>query len=213
MYLELSLYQQVKTTPQEVGPAYLVKSKGFEAESVYQPTKALSINANLTYQNVTDFGSSFYQQTYDYLDGFPSSMIIDGHPGTGAGSPNFSASPENNYAGSYQPPDNRMRAPGMPQFLANAFVSYEFKSGFGFGAGPQIQGWQYANDQDTLHIPTEVQWNGFLFYNGKRWDVRVNVKNFTNRRILDTVEVAFTGNDVIYVRPPISASITFRYHL
>jgi hypothetical protein len=38
------------------------------------------------------------------------------------------------------------------------------------------------------------------------------VKNFTNQRILDTVEVAFTGNDVIYIRPPISASITLRYH-
>jgi hypothetical protein len=211
-YVELSVYQQVKTTPQEVGPAYLVKSQGVELESVYQPTKALSLNANFTYQNVTDFGGSFYQQTYNYLDGYPSSIIVDGHPGTGAGSPNFSASPANNYAGSYAPPDSRMRSPGMPQMLANFFVQYEFASGFGFGAGPQIQGWQYANDQDTLHIPTEAQWNGFVFYHGKRWDVRVNVKNFTNQRILDTVEVAFTGNDVIYIRPPISASITLRYH-
>jgi hypothetical protein len=40
----------------------------------------------------------------------------------------------------------------------------------------------------------------------------VNVKNFLNQRILDPIDVSFAGNDVIYVRPPITASITVRLH-
>jgi outer membrane receptor protein involved in Fe transport len=84
--------------------------------------------------------------------------------------------------------------------------------GWGAGLGPQIQGRQYANDQETLHIPTEWEWDGYLFYGQKTWDVRLNIKNLLNERILDPIDVSFAGNDTIYVRPPITASLTFRYH-
>ena len=77
---------------------------------------------------------------------------------------------------------------------------------------PLVIGKQYANDQDTLHIPGEYELDGYVFYRKKTWDVQVNVKNITNERLLDPVDVTFAGNDAIYVRPPITASITFRYH-
>jgi outer membrane receptor for monomeric catechols len=213
LYLSGAIYEQLKSEPQIEGPAFQVKSQGIELESVYQPTKALGVNANFTYQSVTDFGTAFFQQTNSYLDGYPVGFNVDGTSGTGDGSPNFSQVPENNYAGYYSPAGGRMKAPGVPQMLANIFVQYQFPSGFGFGIGPQIQGRQYANDQDTLHISTECEVDGYLFYRAKTWDVQINLKNITNRRLTDPVDVTFAGNDAIYVRPPISAGITFRYHL
>ena len=212
LYVDASVYQQLKSEPQIEGPAFLVKAEGIELAAVYQPTKALSLNANFTYQDVTDYGSSFFQQTNNYLDGYPVGFMVDGQSGTGDGSPNYSSVPENNYAGYYSPPGSRMKAPGVPEVLGNLFVQYEWKSGFGFGVGPQFQGRQYANDQDTLHIKSEVELDGFVYYRRKAWDVTINLKNITNERILDPVDVTFAGNDVVYVRPPITASVTLRYH-
>jgi len=213
LFFDLTAYQQIKTEPQIHGaPNFLVKASGVEVETVYQPTKALSFNGNFTYQDVTDYGNAFFQQTNNYLDGYPAGFSVDGQSGTGDGSPNFSAVPENNYSGFYEPPGDRMKAPGVPEVLANLFVQYEFPAGYGIGIGPQIQGAEYANDQDTLHIPGEYELDGYVFYRKKTWDVQVNVKNITNERLLDPVDVTFAGNDAIYVRPPITTSITLRYH-
>ncbi len=213
LFLGGTLYQQQKTEPQLNGPPFQVKAQGVELEMVYQPMKALSINANFTYQNVTDFGSGFFQQTYSYLDGYPVGFTVDGQSGTGNGSPNYSAVPQNNYSYSYAPPNGRMRAPGEPAVLANAFVQYQWTNGFGFVVGPQMKGWMYADDDDNLHIPSQVFYDGFIFFRKRTWDVQVNINNITNIRIMDPVDVTFAGNDVVFIRQPINASVTFRYRL
>ncbi|HZZ56347.1 MAG TPA: hypothetical protein VFE31_00855, partial [Opitutaceae bacterium] len=69
------------------------------------------------------------------------------------------------------------------------------------------------DDEDQLHIPSELFFDGYIFYRQKRWDVTVNVQNITNVRILDPVDVTFAGNDVVYIRQPVNASITFRYRM
>jgi hypothetical protein len=40
----------------------------------------------------------------------------------------------------------------------------------------------------------------------------VSVKNFTNARLYDPIDVTFAGNDEIMPRPPITASLTLRYY-
>jgi outer membrane receptor protein involved in Fe transport len=202
LYMAFDVFQQDKVEPQLTGPALQVKSEGVELDMVYQPSRALSINVNATYQNVTDFGSFFYEQTNNYRDGFPSSIIVDGQPGNGVGSPDF---------GGYSPPNGRIRAPGVPTVMANFFVEYKLESGFGAGIGPKIFGRQNADDEGAIHIPGEYELDGYIFYRQKTWDVQVNVNNITNQRILDTIDVTYAGNDQIYVREPINASITYRY--
>jgi iron complex outermembrane receptor protein len=209
LYIGAALFQQEKIGTQLGGADYLVKDNGAELEIVYQPSKALTFNANLTYQDATAFaptGSGFYQQTGSYLDAYPTTYVVpgsDGQFGTGLGSPNFTT---------YFPPGGRMRAPGIPQLMANFFVEYKFLGHFGVGAGPQILGREYANDEDTLHIPGEYSLDGYIFYQLKHWDVRLNIKNMTNQRLVDPVDVTFAGNDLVFVRQPISASLTFRLH-
>jgi len=70
---------------------------------------------------------------------------------------------------------------------------------------------EYADDEDALHIPAGYELDGCPFLREKSWDIQTNVRNITNRRPLDPVDVTFAGNDAIFVRPPVSASFTARY--
>jgi len=202
-YFATDVFQQLKYGSQITGGKFPIKDNGFELEGVYQPSKAWNFNVNLTYIDATAFGI-FFQSTGNYLDMFATTTPVDGKFGTGIGSPNFTL---------YKPASGRMRSPGIPQFQANAFLEYTDPLGWGVGAGPQFVGKQYANMQDTLSIPAEVEVDGFVFYGQRNWDVRINVKNALNARLLDPIDVSFAGNSLIYVRPPISASITLRLHL
>jgi outer membrane receptor for monomeric catechols len=204
LYFGAALFQQIKVGAQLGGPNYKIVDNGLEAEMVYQPTKALKLNANLTIQDATAYGNAFFQETGNYLDYFDPSTTVDGQPGTGFGATNYQI---------YSPPGGKMRAPGVPKLLANIFVDYRFPCGFGFGLGPQIIGRQNADDQGALQIPAEYELDGYLYYSKKLWDVRVNITNIANQRVLDPIDVSFAGNDTIFVRKPVSASITFRYHL
>jgi len=203
LYVGAAAFQQTKLGTQIGGTMDKVKDQGIELDAVYQPSKRWTVNGNFTYQDATEFGDAFFQETGNYLDGYDPGYVVDGQPGTGVGSPNFAE---------YHPPGGKMRAPGIPQLQANFFAVYTDPAGWGAGIGPQIQGRQYANDEETLHIPTEAEWDGYIFYGTKKWEVRVNIKNILNRRILDPIDVSFAGNDTIYVRPPITASLTIRYH-
>ncbi len=202
LYFAGDVFQQLKYGTQITGGKYPIKDNGLELEAVYQPSKAWNLNANFTYQEATAYGV-FYQAAGNYLDTFSTATPVDGTFGTSVGSPNFTL---------YFPPGGRMRAPGIPQIQANAFAEYSDPSGWGIGMGPQFVGKQYANDQDTLYIPPEVELDGFVFYGRGNWDVRVNVKNMLNSRLLDPIDVSYAGNSLISVRPPISASITLRLH-
>ena len=205
LYGSIALFQQQKLEPQLIGNPYIVKDNGLEVDTVFQPTKQFTINANLTYQVATAYGGYYFQETGSYLDAFATSTVVDGLHGTGKGAPNYTG---------YEPATGRMRAPGVPALIVNVFAEYKMKNGLSFGAGPNFIGKQYANDQDTLHIPAEYEVDGHITYAPtKKWDVRLNISNLLNARLLDPIDVSFAGNDVIFVRKPISASITVRYHL
>ncbi len=211
----LAVYQQIKNEPQPPPPHgeaplpnTIVKSQGIELDMVYQPTKRLSINANMTYQSVTLFGS-FFEETGNYLDAYATTTPVDGTFGTGVGAVNYGA-----YQGyAYTPPGGREKAPGVPQLLGNLFVDYKLPYGFDIGGGPNFIGRQNQDDEGLLHIPSEYEFDAYLAYApNKKFDVRLNVTNLLNNRILDPIDTSFAGNDVIYVRAPISASLTLRLH-
>jgi outer membrane receptor protein involved in Fe transport len=214
LYAGLALYQQIKTVPEAVHgqnyiPPNIIKSNGIELDAVYQPTKKLSINANFTYQDVTDFGS-FFEETGNYLDAYSTTTPVDGRFGTGGGAVNYGA-----YQGyAYTPPNGRIRAAGVPAVLWNVFLDYHITPWLGVGVGPNFIGRQNQDDEGLLHIPSEYEMDGYItFTPSKRWDLRLNITNLTNQRVLDPIDTSFAGNDVIYVRAPIAASITIRAHM
>jgi outer membrane receptor protein involved in Fe transport len=161
---------------------------------------------------VTDFGL-FFEETGNYLDAYATTTPVDGTHGTGIGAVNYNAyQTANPYY--YTPPNGRIRAAGVPAVLGNLFVDYKLPYGFDIGGGPNFIGRQNQDDEGLLHIPSEYEVDAYIAYApSKRWDARVNITNLTNNRILDPIDTSFAGNDVIYVRAPVSASITIRVHL
>ncbi len=215
LFFGASIYQQIKNISQPQpghgqppAPNTIIKSEGIELEMVYQPTKQVSINANFTYQNVTDFGS-FFEETGNYRDAYDVTTPVDGGFGTGVGAVNYGA-----YQGyAYTPPNGRIRAAGVPNVIGNIFVDYKLPHGFDIGIGPNYKGRMNQDDEGLLHIPSQYEMDGYITWApSKRWDARVNITNLTNQRILDPIDTSFAGNDVIYVRAPIAASLTIRLH-
>ncbi len=202
LYYSVALFQQTRKDPQLFGPALLNKDNGLEFEAVYQPSKRWSFNANATYQDGTLFGSFFYEQTGSYLDYYPVGYIVDGKSGTGKGSPDYSG---------YAPASGKIRSPGVPQFIANAYIKYDDPSGWSVGVGPMYQGAMNGNDEGTLIIRKQTEWDGFVSYHTKKYAIQISVKNLTNARLYDPIDVTFAGNDEIMPRPPVSASLTVRY--
>ncbi len=139
LYAGVALYQQLKLEPQPHGaPPNQIKAEGIELDAVYQPTKKLSINANMTYQNVTAFGS-FFEETGNYLDAYATTTPVDGTYGTGVGAVNYGA-----YQGyAYTPPNGRIRAAGVPAVLGNFFVDYK------------LTHWLRLRRRAELHRPPE----------------------------------------------------------
>ncbi len=203
LYYSLAAFQQERLDPQLFGPPAVTRNQGLEFETVYQPNKQWSFNANATYQDGTTYGTFFYEQTGSYLDFYPVGYIVDGKSGTGKGSPDYSG---------YSPPSGHIRSPGVPQFMANAYVKYDSPKGWSVGLGPIFQGAMNANDEETLVIRKQTEWDGFISYHTKKYLVQVSMKNLTNARLLDPIDVTFAGNDEIMPRPPITASLTVRYY-
>ena len=196
-----ALFKQSRLAPQLKGDPIGIDTRGIELEAYYQPNRNFNMSANLTAQEAyqTDSG---YQQTGNYLDGYPTTFIQDGLPGTAGGSPNYNFTPR-----------GKVRAASVPKFLFNTYVTYQFDSGFGMSVGPQFQGSQWQNQQGTLIIPAQYTINAFLFYKQPKWEVQINFLNLTDERNWTSIDPGFAGNDVIYPEQPfrVSGQLKFKF--
>ena len=101
-------------------------------------------------RSVTEFGSAFFQQTNNYLDGYPVEVfIVDGQSGTGDGSPNYSSGATRTRAtqGFYSPPGSRMKAPGVPRVLGRPY-----SCPVPVGVGPRVR--HRAHSTRAGNMPT-----------------------------------------------------------
>ncbi len=210
LFASVSGYYQTRVSRDRFFNAQGVQSRGIEVEMTYQPNRNFNASANFTYakSNFTGITSrNIYSQTGNYLDIFgPGFTDANGGQGRGGINPFGGFSP--NYAGS--PTDGTSPdIAGIPDLLFNAYVTYQFDSGFGISFGPQVTGEIEQNFQGTLVIPAQVTWNGAIFYKQKSWEVQLNVYNFTDERNY-TPTANFTANDLVFPDKPLSAELTFK---
>lgn len=208
VFLSAALFQQNRQAPQLVGDPIGIETKGIELESFYQPNRNFNASANFTFMDAKqdDFG---YQQTYNYLDGYPVGFIVDGQSGTGGGSPNYNSQGPNTPA----KPTGKTRAASVPRIMFNAYMTYQFDNGFGASIGPQVTGSQWQNQEGTLRIPAQYVINAFVFYRKPKWDVQINFFNITDERNWTSIDPSFAGNDVIYPEQPfrVSGQVRFKF--
>jgi iron complex outermembrane recepter protein len=198
LYAGVAAFQQTKSSPQLTGAPVKIQVRGIETEALYQPDRAFSVNANLTLQDAYVVNGDLYQQTGNYLDGYPVGFVQDGRQGTGAGSPNFNVT---HY--------DKVHLAASPHVLFNAYLTYQFPCGFGLSFGPQVQGSQnqnYAPAQDQLKIQAQYVLNASVFYKQKTWEVRVNIDNLTDERNWTAIDPTFSGNDVVFPELPLHIS-------
>jgi outer membrane receptor for monomeric catechols len=194
-------FTQSRLAPQLKGPPIGIDTRGIELEAYYQPNRNFNASANLTAQEAYQ-GDTGYQQTGNYLDGYPTTFTQDGQSGTGKGSPNYNFTPR-----------GKVRAASVPKFLFNTYLTYQLDSGLGASIGPQFQGSQWQNQQGTLIIPAQYTINAFVFYKQPKWEVQVNFFNITDQRNWTSIDPGFAGNDVIYPEQPfrVSGQLKFKF--
>ena len=189
LYYDIDGFYQTRETALTGGlPNNQVQTNGLETNIAYQPDKHWALTANFTWLNANYHQVTPYEQTSAPVD-------------TGVSTPDFGAGePSGNYT-----------LPGTPNYYFNAFLTYKFDCGLGFGVGPQVQGSQNADVSGAIEIPAQFTWNGNIFFRQKTWEVQLNFFNFTDERNFTVIDPTFTGNDAILEQVPFAMSGTFKY--
>ncbi len=208
-FLSAALFNQTRQRPALTGPPTQIENRGVELEAIYQPDRSFNINANLTLQDAYQeypAGAQAYEQTGNYLDGYPVGYLADPNATSGTGTGTGVGSP--NYTSTTRP---RVRLAALPKVLFNAYATYTFANGLGFSFGPQLQSSQWANQEGTLIIPIQYTLNASIFYKRPNWEVQVNFFNLTDQRNWTSIDPDFAGNDVLFPELPFHISGLVKY--
>ncbi len=98
---------------------------------------------------------------------------------------------------------------GLPKGLVNGLVSYSFDNGFGFSTNLLVTSPINNNYAGTLVIPTQYQLDGSMWYRYKKWDLRVNLSNITNRKNWAPPNAVY-GNASILALPGTQVQFTIK---
>lgn len=115
------------------------------------------------------------------------------------GSPNFNPLPAADY-----------RLPAVPSNLFSAFAKYRTDLGLGVSSGVVVTGPINTSYIGNVRIPTQYTWDGSIFYETRKWNVRANFYNITNRKNW-IAEAGAQGNDLITAAMPFHYQISASY--
>jgi hypothetical protein len=155
------------------------KVHGAEAEISFQPSVRFSVYANASYSWMRNPNFRPNPGTKNYLDQFPTNILVDGKPGTGLGSPNSSYNP-------YELRGN-WHVPGTPVTILNVGSTYMFENGFGFTGNVQYIPSYSLNFDNTLHTRASTDMGLGVLYRKGKWAFKVNMMNALDERILTSV--------------------------
>jgi hypothetical protein len=196
LYLTSAAFYQKRSQTDEFGNTSKIEALGGEFEANYQPNKHFSATAAASYLDASlpdaSGGLAFTQNVYD---------AFAAPYGNGIGSPNFNPLPRGKY-----------RLPGVPRELFSAFAKYRTSIGLGGSLGAVVTGPVTTSYLGNVVIPTQYTLDGTLFYEARRWAVRLNLYNITNQKNW-IAEAGAQGNDVITAAMPfhVQGSVTYRF--
>lgn len=201
LYVGATAFYQERVRTNRENEKIQLEVHGVEGELVYHPTVQLSVYANASYTWARQPDSQPFTYTKDYRDAFPPELMIDGEPGTAVGAPNF---------GIDSPfPTGTYRLWQLPSFILNTGATYIFENGFGVSGNAQFINSYPLNPAGTLTIPSSVEVGGAIFYRRDNWEVRANLFNIFDERIITPVAAA-AGNDIFMIERPRRASVTIK---
>jgi len=179
------------------------KVHGGEAEISYQPSVRLSVYANASYTWGRTPNTRPNPGTKNYLDQFPTTILVDGKYGTGLGSPNSTYNP---YA------IGTWHVPGLPVVIVNVGSTYMMKSGLGFTGNVQYIAPYSLNYDNTLHTRATMDMGLGALYKKGNWLFRVNMQNALDERIITPVGSGSSNHIVIVEKPRrMNGSVTYHF--
>jgi len=162
---------------------------GFELEAVYQPSAAFNVGANLAYAHAR------------YANG--------PLPGSIQTTPAFSPSTPSGNFGTVPPGDYRV--PGLPLWLFNAHATYVLAGGLGVSASLSAQDQQNLDLFGIVKIRNQYTLNAGVFHRQKRWEIRLDCLNLTDRVNWRATSTPFAGADLVTRELPLQLRGTLKY--
>jgi catecholate siderophore receptor len=196
LFLSGAVFHQQRSQTDQFGNVSKIISEGYELEANYQPNRNFSGTMSYSYLNASlphaTGGLAFTENVYD---------AFAPPYGNGTGSPNFNTIPAGNY-----------RLPGVPRELFSAFAKYRTNMGLGASLGLVVTSPIITSYLGNVVIPTQYNLDGAVFYEAKRWAVRLNLYNITDQKNW-SAEAGAIGNDLINADLPfhVAGSVTYRY--
>lgn len=167
LFTTLAYYKQEKTSYNPTAGAFdKYKSKGFEAEMRYAPTKSLSFTGAATWQRTDLLNSPFF------LGVPPGALGLD---------------PKLTYAGRFVAVGaligvkSPIEAP-TPQRVFSFNGTYTAKAGWGLSFGGTYVSSFYSGYLQQIKLPDYTVCRAAAFYNYKHWSFRLNANNIFDAR-------------------------------
>ena len=193
LYLSVDGYAQSRNEPQQGGAIFRAQLYGGDVDLAYQPNKNFSATAGYSYIDARLVNVSPFQETGTALDAFLPPT------GTGLGSPNFAPFPVRTY-----------RQPDIPRHAFSSRLGYTFDNGIGGSVGARVTSPQNLTFDGSVKIPTQYMIDAALFYVTKRFEVRLDFYNITDRRNWTPV-ADFEGGDSVFAEEPFHLEGTVRF--
>ena len=201
LYLDGALFTQSRNLRQRDGSSSKIQVPGAEMSLIYEADRNCYFKLGGTYLNARYDHSSPTQLTRQVEDAFDNSRpdLIEG---TGVGSPNYTVFPPGDY-----------RVTGMPHFVFNASLSYQFDWGLGFRIGSVYTTEQNVDVLGQVTIPDQITINCGIFYTRANWEISLDVLNLTDEENWTTTHGQNSGADSVYPEEPIRfvAALKFRF--
>lgn len=157
LFLNASVFDQERADRQVFGGTDTVRTKGFEFEANYQPSRNFYLTFSYTWMDARTTTLPFFVNNTD-LPGYV------------------------NYPGVPPPNHGGYRMQGLPQNQMNLLATYKFDCGFGLQAGI-VAASEINNDVlGTIRIPAQYTLDLSTFYTWNRFTARVSVLNATDEK-------------------------------
>jgi iron complex outermembrane receptor protein len=86
----------------------------------------------------------------------------------------------------------------VPEFLASGWLDYTIQDGafkgIGFGAGARYTGFSYADNENTLKVPSAAVFDAAIRYTKDNFTVALNVNNLFDKRYVASCQTQYTCN-------------------
>ena len=100
-----------------------------------------------------------------------------------------------------------------PQNFGALFIDYTIQNGplvgLGVGAGPRFVGSSFANNTNTLAVPSYVLADANLHYDREHWRVALNLRNVFDRTVVATCST--TSSCFYDIRRTATVSLAYRW--